>query len=351
MSPDFKFRSLSIEDSSWVTESWNDPEVAKYFMAYPRTEHDVKEEWIRKVVEEALEKTIVAELNGEPAGSVSVEPEKGRCRHVAWLGIFVRRKHWGKGVGSALMAKAIELAKGLGCRKLTLATTEGNERAIRLYKKFGFNIEAYKSEDTYVNGLWKKEYFMSLELAPCEPKFNGAGFPQSDEGSQFTNSNKQDSKVRQLMDADLDELWRLQNCPESTKSSVKIPPITRKETQRWYERIRVKEGRFCYACFKSSQLLGYVQFRTGFLDAPNVYIEEITVDVNRRPLETADILISAVKNFRERYGYRRIFTFIPQTSTIITKTLEKQGFKKTGALRNYYFIDGCYVDAEFYEYP
>jgi len=31
--------------------------------------------------------------------------------------------------------------------------------------------------------------------------------------------------------------------------------------------------------------------------------------------------------------------------------LENHGFKNAGAIRSYYFIDGCYVDMMFYEYP
>jgi len=350
MLSELKFRNLSTEDAGWVTESWNDPEAAKYWMIFPLTEHEVKE-WITKILEEAREKHIVAELNSEPVGSVSVEPETGRCRHVAWLGIFVRRKHWGKGVGSALMTEAIKLAKGLGCRKLVLGTTEGNERAISLYKKFGFEIEAYKSEYNYVDGSWRKEYFMGLELAPCEPQMCQSTLPQSRKTSGFAKSTEKNINIRQLMDRDLEEVWRLQNCPESTKSSNKIPPITKGETQRWYERLKSREGKFCFACFEDSQLLGYVQFRAGPLDCPHINFEEIIVDVNGRPLETADALISAVKDFKDRYRCRRVFAFIPQTSTAIIKALENHGFRNTRAIKSYYFIDGHYVNRMFYESP
>jgi RimJ/RimL family protein N-acetyltransferase len=234
---ELKFRSLSIEDAEWVAEAENDEEAAKYWEAFPRTEHEIKEQ-IRKLIEEGREKTIVAELNGEPIGRVSIGPETGRCSHVAELGIFVKRKHWAKGFGSALMKEAMKLAERLGFRKLILSTTEGNERAIGLYKKFGFEIEAYMSEYVYVDGFWRKEYIMGLELASCEPKLRQLTRLQfSTEPFSFIEPLKQNFNVRQLMNRDLDEVNRLQNRPESTKSSSKVPPVSKEETKRWYEEL------------------------------------------------------------------------------------------------------------------
>ena len=75
------------------------------------------------------------------------------------------------------------------------------------------------------------------------------------------------------------------------------------------------------------------------------------VDVNGRPAEAANALTEAIKGFKERYGYRRIFAHAPQTSITIKTIIENQGFKNTGAIKSYYFIDGYYVDMMFYEYP
>jgi putative acetyltransferase len=348
---ELKFRGLLIEDADWITETLNDPEAAKYWATIPRTEHEVRER-TKKLLEEAREKTIIAELNGEPAGSVGVEPETGRCRHVAWLGIFVRRKHWGKGVGSALMQKAINLAKQLGCRRLMLGVTEGNERAMRLYKKFGFEIEAYYEEHEYVDGSWRTEYFMGLELAPCEPKFDKSLLaPLSMPGTGFPKTQSVNINVRHLRDRDLDELHRLQNCPDSTKSTKKVPPVTREETKRWYEELKSRYGKYCLACFEDKKLLGYLRFRADCPPTPNLRFEEIIVDVNQKPQEASDALIKAIKDFKERYGYRKIFAHISETSSTIIDALERHGFKKTGAMKCYKFIDGHYIDVAIYRYP
>jgi len=347
-----KFRSLLVDDAGWLTEAANDPDVAKYSVSvYPITEHEISE-FLKKELEKNGSKCIVAELDGEPAGFVDIDPRTGRERHVAWLGIDVRRKHWGKGVGTGLMNEAIRLTKGLGCRKLMLGTIEGNERAILLYKKFGFETEAYEEDAVYIDGSWRKSYIMGLELAPCEPKLEQSTLSKPlTSSTKFTETISADIHVRQLMNRDLDEVNRIQNCPKSTKSCQRIPPITKEETKRWYEKLKSREGKYCIACFNGDKILGYLQFKADVLPWPRLRFEETIVDVNQKPEETSNALIAAIKEFKERYGYRKIFAYIPQTSSAITSTLENHGFKNTGAMKCYYFIDGHYVDVALFGYP
>lgn len=162
-----------MTDASWITECWNNPDVARYWWPYPRTEHEVKE-YLKKELDISSEKNIItiAEIGGEPVGNVGLGPETGRSQHIAELGIFVRRRFWGRGVGSVLVREAIERAERLGIREIVLDTTEGNDRAIRLYEKFGFEIEAYQTDRLYDDGVWRKYYFMGLQLVPCEPRIN-----------------------------------------------------------------------------------------------------------------------------------------------------------------------------------
>lgn len=344
-----KFRCLLASDADWLTELENDPEAAKYAIyIYPLTEHEI-EEFLKKDLETDKIKHIVAEWDGEPAGALSLwfMGEGRRDRHVAWLGISVRRKHWGKGVGEGLIKEAAKLAKESACRRLMLGTTAGNERAVRLYTKCGFENEAYEDEEVYIDGTWRRNLIMGLELAPCEPKLDASSFHPK----PLRVSSNKDIHVRQLMNRDLDDLHRLQNCPESTKSSHRIPPIKKEETKKWYEKLNSGEGKHCFACFRSDKILGYLQFRTNQLPFPCLKFEEIVVDVNQDSGEAAEALVSAIKGFKERYLYRKVFAYVPETSTPITSALAHQGFKKTGAMKDYYLIDGYYVNVAVYEYP
>jgi len=82
-----------------------------------------------------LERTLVAVAGGEIVGALVVF-ESGWG--VGELGMMVAREWRGRGVGSALVAAAIEWARGRGLHKLALGVFPHNEAAIALYRKFGF---------------------------------------------------------------------------------------------------------------------------------------------------------------------------------------------------------------------
>jgi RimJ/RimL family protein N-acetyltransferase len=82
-----------------------------------------------------LESTLVAVAAGEIVGEVSVEP---MWFGVGELGMMVAAGWRGRGVGSALVAAAIDWSRERGLHKIALSVFPHNEPAIALYRKFGF---------------------------------------------------------------------------------------------------------------------------------------------------------------------------------------------------------------------
>ena len=82
-----------------------------------------------------LERTLVAVAGGEVVGLIFVvESPFG----FGEIGMMVAAEWRGRGVGTALVAAAIEWARARGLHKLTLSVFPHNEAAIALYRKFGF---------------------------------------------------------------------------------------------------------------------------------------------------------------------------------------------------------------------
>jgi ribosomal protein S18 acetylase RimI-like enzyme len=82
-----------------------------------------------------LDRALVALAAGEVVGVVFViESSFG----FGELGMLVAADRRRRGVGTALVAAAIELARARGLHKLTLSVFPHNEAAIALYRKFGF---------------------------------------------------------------------------------------------------------------------------------------------------------------------------------------------------------------------
>jgi len=85
-----------------------------------------------------------------------------RRRHAAEIGMAVRDDWQGKGVGSALMQAAVDLAdKWLNISRLELEVYTDNEPAARLYKKFGFVIEGTLIRFAYRDGQYVDAYTMA----------------------------------------------------------------------------------------------------------------------------------------------------------------------------------------------
>ncbi len=82
-----------------------------------------------------LDGTLVAVAGAEIVGSVHLDAS----RHgFGEIGMAVARDWRGRGVGSALLAAAIELARERDLHKLSLGVFAHNAAAIALYRKFGF---------------------------------------------------------------------------------------------------------------------------------------------------------------------------------------------------------------------
>ncbi|HLW16677.1 MAG TPA: GNAT family N-acetyltransferase [Actinomycetota bacterium] len=83
--------------------------------------------------------SLVAEVGGRIVGELGVDIVHGHGD----LGMHLLSDFRGQGIGSEMMARAIDWARAQGLAKLTLEVWPHNERAIALYEKFGFVREGY----------------------------------------------------------------------------------------------------------------------------------------------------------------------------------------------------------------
>jgi ribosomal protein S18 acetylase RimI-like enzyme len=82
----------------------------------------------------------VAEVAGEPVGELGLHLAG---YGVADLGMAVAAGWRGRGIGSALLAEAIDRAREAGAHKVALQVWPHNSAAIALYERFGFQREGY----------------------------------------------------------------------------------------------------------------------------------------------------------------------------------------------------------------
>jgi RimJ/RimL family protein N-acetyltransferase len=87
-----------------------------------------------------------------------------RLRHSAQLVVGVRRSHWHRGVGKALLSEAIRWAPTVGISRLELFVMESNSRAISLYEHLGFRVEGRRRRAYIIDGAPVDDYLMAYVI-------------------------------------------------------------------------------------------------------------------------------------------------------------------------------------------
>jgi RimJ/RimL family protein N-acetyltransferase len=107
-------------------------------------------------------RVIVASFESEPVGYLQAGGSPiPRRRHAATVAIGVRRSHWGQGIGSALLREALRWAPTAGLSRIELSVIVENTRAIALYEKVGFRVEATRKRAYVINGRPVDDYLMA----------------------------------------------------------------------------------------------------------------------------------------------------------------------------------------------
>jgi putative acetyltransferase len=108
--------------------------------------------------------SLVAIVEDEVVGQIGVHtfPNSPRRRHVGQIFMAVRDDWQAKGIGTALMQAAIDVADNwLNLSRLELEVFTDNARAVRLYQRHGFEIEGTLMRYAFRDGHLVDVYAMA----------------------------------------------------------------------------------------------------------------------------------------------------------------------------------------------
>jgi len=128
------------------------------------------EQWHKKIAEppEGFY-SLVACVDDAVVGQIGLHtsPNRPRRRHAGEIGMMVRDDWQSKGIGTALMQAAIDLADNwLNLSRLELDVFFDNEPAIKLYKKFGFQVEGMQIGYAFRDGQYVDTLMMARVRLP-----------------------------------------------------------------------------------------------------------------------------------------------------------------------------------------
>ena len=121
---------------------------------------------IRRINASPEDVLLLCELEGRIVGSCEMLRKTFRkTAHRAELSLGNLEDYWGLGIGTAMVQALIQIAGQRGITQLELNVFEGNERAMKLYEKFGFAVVAVRPNCIHLqDGSRLKAYTMFLSL-------------------------------------------------------------------------------------------------------------------------------------------------------------------------------------------
>src|SRR2546421_8526028 len=165
-------RPLRLEDASDIHEIMHMPNVLWGTSLLPSTTSNFWFNTIEQWVQDERMHVFVADISDKVVGIVSLRVGTGRERHVGDIAMAVHDKYQGQGIGKMLMLTVIDLADNwLNLVRLEMDVYTDNERALRLYKNFDFEIEGRKRLDAFRGG----SYIDSYILARLRPRVGEQG--------------------------------------------------------------------------------------------------------------------------------------------------------------------------------
>lgn len=140
-----RIRPARLEDASPLLDMFRKSVSESDFLLTTLTEArmltvEQEKEFIGSYLQNQWNLFLVAEVNGRLAGSMSVTQSKWKKqRHVGEFGIVVLRDYWNLGIGRRMINTMLQWAQGHpAIRIIQLNVLANNEKAIRMYRNFGF---------------------------------------------------------------------------------------------------------------------------------------------------------------------------------------------------------------------
>ena len=147
-----RIRRAEADDCDAVYEMFTASTVYSGTLQLP---YPSREYW-RKRLSENTESVyhLVGIIEDRIVGMVSVAiPNRPRRKHAGAIGISVHGDWQGKGIGKELMRALVDLADNwLNLTRLELEVYADNEAAIRLYERFGFEVEGRLRQHAFRDG-------------------------------------------------------------------------------------------------------------------------------------------------------------------------------------------------------
>jgi phosphinothricin acetyltransferase len=150
----YSVRAARADDADAICAIYNEGIEDHGTLETERRTVDERRSWL--AARDARHPVVVVETDGAVVGwaSLNVFNARDAYRHVADISVYVARAARGKGAGTALLQRLVELGQEIGFHKLVLAGFPWNTASIALYQRLGFREVGTYREQGLLDGRW-----------------------------------------------------------------------------------------------------------------------------------------------------------------------------------------------------
>jgi L-phenylalanine/L-methionine N-acetyltransferase len=157
---EIKIRPIKMSDAEQVTEIMLQEKVLPNVVSLPSMRVERFENILKNATPEQHD--FVAVIGGKVIGFAGLHQGKGRRSHCGTLFIMIHEDYHGKGTGSSLIARLLDLSDNwLMLERVELTVLETNLQAKKLYERLGFIDEGYSRATIIQNGRHAGEFRMA----------------------------------------------------------------------------------------------------------------------------------------------------------------------------------------------
>ena len=158
-------RLATVEDAEAIRSIYN-PAVTGTVGTFDLVARSLEEQRAWVLDHQGAHPAVVAVLEGEVVGFGSLSPYRSRPAYATTVedSVYVRPDRQGQGVGRALLAELVRLARAHGFHSVMARIVDGNAASIRLHEACGFAFVGVEREVGRKFGRWLDVAVMQLLL-------------------------------------------------------------------------------------------------------------------------------------------------------------------------------------------
>ena len=164
---DFQIRTYRDTDASAIREIINDSilNTSHNYDYHPKTLEEVQQLFAEKIRDGFP--ILIGEVEGQVLGYATYGKFRAKPGYSKTLehSIYLNEKAQGKGLGSEMMRKLIEIAKEQGYHMMIAGMDSENLGSYRFHERLGFRETARMPEVSFKFGKWLTLVFMQLKLS------------------------------------------------------------------------------------------------------------------------------------------------------------------------------------------